>query len=553
MKKKIIPVISVLTLSLVTPLAVSTTSISEVKAEEVVNDQVTLRVKNMGDYIYVHEEDGDAPDLIHQFESWMKENTKYKNVKVAYETTDTNETLLTELQTGKAAYDLICPSDYMIQKMIREDLIEKLDASYRDEVLSDYDTYASTYVRSQLDNITSTDVNGNTVTLGEYAVGYMWGTLGLLFNPTYGNYDTAQLIKDMESWEVLWNSDYAGTISIKDSMRDTYAAVLMRVYKDELNQYRSWYLAGVDDEGNAYTSTDYTASIQSVFDRVSDDDIKLVKENLDDLKGNIFGLEVDSGKMDIVQERIGINLAWSGDAVYSMELGSDNDIDLLYSIPLEGSNIWFDGWVMPKVARSEAQREVAYYFLNFISMPENAAQNMDYTGYSSFIGGDDILSLVQEWYDIRYSIAEEENIDISEVSIDPSWEQVDLNYIFNPDFGTSIYVQNTDYIFYTDEYFYSLTDDSGESYSNLAVGGDFFCQYPDFETLVRCAVMKDYGKQNEAVVAMWEKFKTSSMPTWAIILLAIEVALMAGLFLFFVISKHLKLKLRAKRKAEKQK
>ena len=547
MNKKIIPVISALTLSLITPFALSTTSISEVKAEEVVNDQVTLRVKNMGDYIYVHEEDGDAPDLIHQFETWMKENTKYKNVKVAYETTDTNETLLTELQTGKAAYDLICPSEYMIQKMIREDLIEKLDASYRDDILVDYDTYASKYVRSQLDNITSPDINGKSVTLGEYAVGYMWGTLGLLFNPNYGNYDTLQLIKDMESWEVLWNSDYAGTISIKDSMRDTYAAALLRENKEALQQFRSQYLAGELDY------KEYNQKIQEIFDKVGDGDIKAVKKNLDDLKGNIFGLEVDSGKMDIVQKRIGINLAWSGDAVYSMELGVENNIELLYSIPLEGSNIWFDGWVMPKVARSDAQREVAYYFLNFISKPENAAQNMDYTGYSSFIGGDDILSLVQEWYDIRYSIAEEQNIDISEVSIDPSWEQVDLNYIFNPDFGTSSYVQNDDYILYTDEYFYTVTDDSGESYSNVAVGGDFFCQYPNFDTMVRCAVMKDYGSQNDAVVAMWEKFKTSSMPTWAIILLAIEVALMAGLFLFFIISKHLKLKLRQKRKLENQK
>lgn len=538
-------------LSLATPLAISSSSsVIPALAEEEYTNKVVLRVKNMGDYIYVQEEPEDAIDLIHQFENWMRDNTKYKNVVVSYETTDTNETLLTEMQTGKSSYDLVCPSDYMIQKMIKEDLIVPLNRANRDELLANYDQYASKYVRSQLDNIEATHINSSgqseTVKLGDYTVGYMWGTLGLLFNPEYANYNERQIVEDMTSWDVLWNQDYNGTISIKDSMRDTYAAALMHVYKDELEGFRTRL-----SSDPTYTTAQYTSDIQKIFDRVSDEDIAKVKASLEELKNNIFGLEVDSGKMDIVQKRIGINLAWSGDAVYSMELGENENINLLYAIPLEGSNVWFDGWVMPNNPRSDAQEEVAYYFLDFLSMPENAAQNMEYTGYTSFIGGEDILNLTRDWYDIRTEVAEEEGIEFADVTILEDWDAVDLNYIFNETFNTDAYVPNDDYIFYYDGYFHTVEGE--EEYSNISVGGDFFCQYPDFDTLVRCAVMKDYGEQNEKVVKMWEKFKTSAMPLWTIIVLIIEIGTGASLFLFFLINKHIKLKLRAKRKLQRQK
>lgn len=543
-KKKLMPIFALGgLLTFITPLALANPlqELPVFAEETAVNDKVVLRIMNMEDYIYVEDAESgyEDPDLIVQFEEWMKENTKYKNVQVVYDTTDTNETLLTQLHTGKSDYDLICPSDYMIQKMMVSDLLVPLNNPKRDELLSNYDKYASPLIRSRLDEITATSKNGETLYVGDYAVGYMWGTLGLLFNTDYYE-DQLKLIKDMESWEILYNVDYNGTISIKDSMRDTYAAVLMYVYRDELMGYRARY------ENNEINSTEYNELIQKVFDRHDDETLKLVQESLSELKSNIFGLEVDSGKLDIVQGKIGINLAWSGDAVYSMSLGWDAGVELAYTIPYQGSNIWFDAWVMPKGDRTAAQEEVAYYFLNFISDPVNAAQNMDYTGYTPFIAGDSILELTREWYDIRYD-EENETFDDSG-NIDESWEEVDLSYFFN---GTLETYNEEDMIFYSDCYFFEAeNEETGETYSNGAVGQDFFCQFPDEETINRCAVMKDYGDDNDKVIALWEKFKSSALPTWAVILLVVEVVLIFAGISYFFISKKLNLRRRYKRKLE---
>ena len=128
--------------------------------------------------------------------------------------------------------------------------------------------------------------------------------------------------------------------------------------------------------------------------------VAAVKEELLKLKENIYGFENDSGKQDIVTGKIGINLAWSGDAVYAMDQADEEtETELYYNMPETGGNIWFDGWVMPK--SDSLNKELAQKFLNFISNPVNAAQNMDYIGYSSFIGGEDINTLVHEWYDVR--------------------------------------------------------------------------------------------------------------------------------------------------------
>lgn len=542
---KIMPIIvSGVLMSLVLPLALAN-PFNEIKvlAEETpVTSQVNLRIMNMEDYICVQSiEDGfEAPDLVEQFEEWVEENTRFKNVSVSYNTTDTNETLLTQLHTGKSDYDLICPSEYMIQKMIASDLLEPLDHPNRDELLSNYEQYASPTIRGRLDNIDAPNSKGEIEKVGDYAVGYMWGTLGLLFNTDYYD-DQLQLIKDMESWDVLYNVDYNGTISIKDSMRDTYAAVLMYTYKEELNGYRQQYL------NNEITAEEYNLKIQTVFDRHDDETLKLVQQSLDQLKGNIFGLEVDSGKLDIVQGKIGINLAWSGDAVYSLELGYDEDVELAYAIPYEGANIWFDAWVMPRGNRTAEQEELAYLFLNFISDPVNAVQNMGYTGYTPFIGGSDILDLTREWYDIRTD--EETGEFDASAEIDPEWEAVDLSYFFEGTLDETY--SAADMVFYSDSYYFEAEDEeTGEIYSNTAVGTQFFTQFPDEDTITRCAVMRDYGSANDKVIALWEKFKSSALPTWAIILLAVEVAVILFGISYYFISKKANLRRRNKRKEE---
>ena len=402
-----------------------------------------LRVINSEDYIYLQEDPEDPEDLIVQFEksdevaAYLEElrTTKgidYKGVKVIYDTSDTNETLYSELQTGKSNYDLMNVSDYMAQKIVSQKMAVPLyreangDINY--DMIPNYRrsdptelSYASERLRERLDQIGAEQKTFNpetgqlikeTVHLKDYAVGYMWGTLGILFNPEYptfqaNGYTRDEVIADMQSFDTLWDSKYKGTISIKNSMRDTYALGVLHTYRDDFIRIKDYLAEGKDGDGNPYDLEDYQKDFAEYFNRCSESQVAEVKQSLEELKNNIFGLEVDSGKQDIITKKIGVNLAWSGDAVYSMDQGEDLEqvreiVELCYSVPENGSNLWFDTWIMPNCARSREQYELAHLFLNFLSDPENAVQNMDYTGYTSFIGGDSILDLVREWYDIRY-------------------------------------------------------------------------------------------------------------------------------------------------------
>ena len=391
------------------------------------SSKFTLKIINSEDYIYLNDGDPESlPDMTEQFKNYVRQlvrdgelDAKYKNVEVVYDTSDTNETLYSELQTGKSDYDLINVSDYMAQKIVSNGLAVPLykdeDGERRADKIPNYENYASSVLKGRLDEITTTIKEYNketkkyedkTVYLKDYAVGYMWGTLGILFNPKYhafSHLDPEQVKEDMHySYNALWNKRYNGTISIKNSMRDTYAVALMKTFESEFEDIKNKLDAG------EITQEEYMEEFTKIFNRCDEKSVNKVAKELEILKKNIFGLEVDSGKQDIVTGKIGINLAWSGDAVYAMDQAEDEELvgsntsELYYSVPELGSNLWFDTWVMPKNSnRSEERRELALMFLDFISNPENAAQNMDYTGYTSFIGGDAILELIRDWYDMR--------------------------------------------------------------------------------------------------------------------------------------------------------
>ena len=387
------------------------------------SDSLTLRIINSEDYIHIYEKPGDAPNMTDQFVAYITgEESPYpqykgKNVKVVYDTSDTNETLYSELQTGKSNYDLMNVSDYMAQKIVSNKMA--VPFYQNDQEIPNYEHYASTELKGRIDAIEATQkvydeeskkYVDKIVSLHDYAVGYMWGTLGILFNPDYTDYESIgaeQVIQDMQSFDALWDSKYNGTISIKNSMRDTYALGLMHAYEDEFETIKEEYEKNREKMSEEEALAIYQAAFDNIFNRSDENAVNDVKKALDSLKSNIFGLEVDSGKQDIITRKIGINLAWSGDAVYSMDQGEDgkqvgeNTVELCYAVPELGSNIWSDVWIMPDCPRSDEQYELAHLFLDFISDPANAAQNMEYTGYTSFIGGDSVIDLVRDWYDIR--------------------------------------------------------------------------------------------------------------------------------------------------------
>ena len=255
-----------------------------------------LRVLNWEDYIYLNDPESgyEAKDLIDQFEDFIMDTEGIK-VDVVYDTFDTNETMLNSLQTGKSVYDLVCPSDYMIQKMIVNDMLEPLDDVATN--IPNYEAFASPYLKSIFDNLEATNgVTSQTHSVSEYAVGYMWGTFGILYNPTYATFanrglSSGDVMSAMEDWNSLWNVDYKDTISVKDSMRDTYSVGIMRVYDEEIRTLQDTYL----DEAKAeYDPALYNAQLTDIFNRSDAETVAAVKEELLKLKENIYGFENDS-------------------------------------------------------------------------------------------------------------------------------------------------------------------------------------------------------------------------------------------------------------------
>lgn len=464
-----------------------------------------LRVYNAGDYIYCNDPDNgyDLPDLTDQYEEWINDpDTKAeyfgegfnKRVEIIYDEYDVNETMYNELLTGKSNYDLICTSDYMIQKLVQREMVKRIDKSR----IPNYVEYASKYLAGdsgKLAGLTISEDDPSLGTLDDYTVGYMWGTLGMMFNPEYDGIrdrDPEDVIDDFispDGWDVLWEKSeyYTNCASIKDSMRDTYAMGIAHALVDESgkNEFEKLY-----EEYAGNYNEEYTEKLGDLFNKCDDETIQLVEDALIELKDVIYGFEVDTGKTDIVTGRVGINLAWSGDAVYAMDLAEEEDNYLYYTIPHYVTNIWFDGFSILEGV-SEEHENAAYSFLDYLSQPEVAAMNMDYVGYTPFIGGEDIFDLVTDWYDPRYD--EDGNFDDSVATV-----EYDLTYFFS---------QGADDI---NQYIVHVEEEQ--------LNRQMRAQYPMESDLPHLAIMRDFGVQNDRIVSMWENVKVNPLPVWVTVI-----------------------------------
>ena len=310
-----------------------------------------LKVYNWADYI--------DEELIDEFETWYEEQTG-EPVEIIYQTFDINETMLSKIELGHEDYDVVCPSDYIIERMLANDLLLPLERDFGET--PDYIGNVAPYIVEKFNQIEGNGKNAN-----DYSVGYMWGTVGLTYNPKY--------IPDEEvkSWDVLRNPAYSGKVLMKDAFRDVYTSLLVALNKEAI------------DAGEK--------SIEKISFDTSEESIKLVEDYLNSFKESVCGWEADFGKEQMTKELAWINLTWSGDAQWAIDEAADIGMDLRYAIPETGSAVWFDGWVIPKYAKNI---KAARYFINFMCKPENALRNMDMTGYVSAIGGDEILESMSD-------------------------------------------------------------------------------------------------------------------------------------------------------------
>lgn len=515
-------------------------------------DTYVLRIYNCQDYIDEgYDDDGQKVNesVVESWQKWYYEQYGI-NVEVVYDTFETLESMMNTLKTGKTTYDLVCPSEYTIQKMIRLDMLDKYDYNLKDPngnlIMTNYD-YVSPYLKSLF------DLQG----WNDYSVPYMWGTMGFIYNPE--NIDS----NDIKHWSILWDSKYKNLATAKDSIRDTYVVGVMYVYYDELMQLKEKL------NNNEITNTEYTVEVGKIMNRCDDETLKKVKKALTEMKNNVYGFEVDSGKSDIVTGKVSINFAWSGDAVYSLNVAEgENNVYLNYQVPEEGSNVWFDAWVMPK----GANKQLAQSFVNYLCDPDIAVRNMDYIGYTSSIVCDQMLDMIDDWYGATYPEYNKETSTwwYDEVNLGLNDENLEVSVNNN-----EIYLGNKKVI----DLLKNIKDEKGNPYSDYyrctsyevdltylfegAVsdkyltdgkvivtveerGRQFDTQYPDYNTILRCGIMEDFGDRNDSVLEMWESVKIGDIPISITIILLVVVVI---LFAIFKISKYIKISQRKKRKS----
>lgn len=453
-----------------------------------------LRVYNWQEYIDEGKDDDGAKIEDSVIELWEKDYFKRtgKKVRVQYDTFETNETMLNTLRTGKTSYDLVCPSDYVIHKMISATqsgndesiAIEKFDISK----MTNYTKYVSPYISDLFQK------NG----WSDYAVAYMWGTVGFLYNPEKVSED------DASTWDLFWNTDYKNRITCKDVSRDAYVVGSLYVHREELKKAVEKY------ENGEISAQELQKTVNAAANETSQENIEKVREALSAMKNNIYGFEVDSGKTDIVAGKIDANLAWSGDAVYAIDLAEEeDDKKLKFAIPKEGSTIYFDGWIMPKGAK----KELAQDFVDFLCIPEIAARNMAYIGYTSAIAGDEIFDLVCDYYGDENGKFEH-----------------DVSYFFKDSLSPEKYDENGRAIIRTNE-----------------KGRQLMTQYPTLAETARCGIMEDFGERNQAVLEMWSVVKSNNISAFSYVMMAV-LLLMASAMVASTIRRKLKKKKRMKRR-----
>jgi spermidine/putrescine transport system substrate-binding protein len=270
------------------------------------DDEATLNVYNWGDYI--------GEDTIKKFE-------KETGIKVNYDIFDSNEAMYTKFKSGAVDYDVLIPSDYMIEKLIEEDMLAEINF----ENVPNYAKIDETFKDLAYDPS------------NKYSVPYMWGTLGILYNPD-------MVSEPIDSWNVLWDAQYKNQIIMKNSVRDSFVPALRLLgYSINTNEKSDWEEA-----------------------------LKLLQGQ----KKLVQGYVADEVRDKMIGEEAAMALMYSGEALLTME----SHEDLVYVVPKEGSNIWFDAMVISKKSKN---KEAAEAFINFMSRPDIAFENADYIGYST--------------------------------------------------------------------------------------------------------------------------------------------------------------------------
>lgn len=286
-------------------------------------------------------------EIFDAFEDWYKEQTGKKVKVVTPSTFDAVEEIMTAVEKDHADYDLLLPSDYAVEQLIKKDLLVKIDA----ERVNVNQVFRPEYVeRAKISDPTL-----------EYSVPYMYGTFGLM-------YDYSKTGKHIDSWDALYGGEYAGKSANKDSLREAVTSAAI------------WNNASELTKDNPYDNK----KIQSLYDRLPDTYTAAIATLSSTKKNYLWGGESMKFDMASGNTKVQVALMWSCDAGYIMNDYEDDNgnehqgnRNLWYVVPKEGGNIYLDNFVISKYGKNQ---EAAQYFLEFICRKEIAIKNSEYAG-----------------------------------------------------------------------------------------------------------------------------------------------------------------------------
>ena len=275
---------------------------------------------------------GDKKDNVVYVYSWgdyldqetLKIFEKETGIHVVLDEFDTNESMFPRVAEGAVHYDVICPSDYMIQKLIDNDLIQPLDFTKLEN--------AKKNIGEEFFKQAETFDPGN-----KYSVPYCWGTVGII-------YDKTKVTEPVDSWNILWNEKYAGQILMQDSARDAMMIPLKLM-------------------GKSMNETDKEVLAQA-------------QEMLKKQKPLVQAYVIDEVKEKLINSEAAMGVVFSGEALIILQ----ENPNMAFAIPKEGTNFWIDGWVITKDAQNV---DNAHKFIDFMCRPDIAVMNFDYLGYST--------------------------------------------------------------------------------------------------------------------------------------------------------------------------
>ena len=502
----------------------------------------TLVIYNWEDYI--------DTGLLDEFAAYYRDVTG-RSLSITYSTFDTNETMLTQVMRGKTAVDVVCPSEYAIERLMRAgklenqtELVEKFSADYPD-AFSNLKNVNQTVLSKIGEIFGEMEIGGEVRDMRDYMVPYMWGTLGLLYNTRVISEDELEEY----GWGMLWNEsnnpELENMILMKDSVRDSYAAVVF--YMEEYGLLPD----GVSETyGKPFKELTANELINCTDKALLDAAEKLLTEQ----RERISGYEVDFGKDDMINEIVYLDLAWSGDALWAVEESDyDEDTDtyqLGYFVP-EKSNIWYDGWA---ILESSDSKLAAMMFIDYMCSPEAGARNIGYIGYTAAVDQEvmkDDYDATQALLDVEYlwyANAEEcEVYDDGAGNMIFRFEWVEGEEYYLDLYGEEVEVADENALIPlsldTDEDgYYLLPDGMKDSYpldKEYIVCPDSISlfyydegRYPEITD--NLGVMQDYGAANEDVVNMWQRAKAGGGVTsslwWCLLAIVLFVGVVLGAY-----------------------